>query len=430
MESRSDFKKIMANIGWLSVDKLIHLLVGLLVGVWITRYLGPDQFGLLSYTQAFVALFSVLASLGMDVVVVRNMVLNPDTARETLGTAFIMRMAAGLVTICLTMLAISIMYPNDQLIKLLVGIIAAGTVFQAFDTIDLWFQARVTSRYTVYAKNAAFLAVSLLKVALILTDASLVAFALAGLVEVIIGSAGLVIVYRISGQSLAKWRGSLTWGKDLLRDSWPLIFSSLVIMIYMRIDQIMLREMLGDSSVGVYSAAVRLAEIGYFIPMAVVPSVFPSIVEARKVSDDLFHKRLQNLYRLMALLGYGVAIPGALLANWVVGFLYGSDFSESGPILAVLFWAGLFTNLGVARTSYLTMVNWPRVHFMTTFAGCVINIAVNLLLIPRYGGMGAAVATVVSYWFAAHGSCFFYRPLFKTASMLTKALIMPIPRRM
>jgi len=176
LESRSDFKKIMANIGWLSVDKLIHLLVGLLVGVWITRYLGPDQFGLLSYTQAFVALFSVLASLGMDVVVVRNMVLNPDTARETLGTAFIMRMAAGLVTICLTMLAISIMYPNDQLIKLLVGIIAAGTVFQAFDTIDLWFQARVTSRYTVYAKNAAFLAVSLLKVALILTDASLVAW--------------------------------------------------------------------------------------------------------------------------------------------------------------------------------------------------------------------------------------------------------------
>ena len=132
----------------------------------------------------------------------------------------------------------------------------------------------------------------------------------------------------------------------------------------------------------------------------------------------------------MALLGYGVAIPGTLLANWVVGFLYGSDFSESGPILAILLWAGLFTNLGVARTSYLTTVNWPKVHFMTTSAGCVINIVANLILIPRYGGAGAAVATLLSYWFAAHGSCFFYRPLLKTGTMLTKALIMPVPGRM
>ena len=279
-KDRSDAKKIVANIGWLSLDKLLHALVGLLVGVWITRYLGPEQFGLLSYTQAFVALFSVLASLGMDVIVVRNIVRNPDIAGETLGTAFIMRLAAGLLTLCLTILAISVMYPHDQLIKLLVAIIAAGTVFQAFDIIDLWFQARVCSKYTVYAKNAAFLAVSLLKVVLILKEASLVAFALAGLAEVIIGSVGMVIVYRASGQSLAKWRGSLARGKDLFRDSWPLIFSSMVIMIYMRIDQIMLREMLGDNSVGVYSAAVRLAEVWYFIPMAVVPSVFPSIVEA------------------------------------------------------------------------------------------------------------------------------------------------------
>jgi len=260
---------------------------------------------------------------------------------------------------------------------------------------------------------------------LILIKAPLIAFAWAGLTEIVVGAIGLVIVYQIKGHSIKAWQSNIVSAKSLLKDSWPLIFSGIVIMIYMRIDQVMLGEMVGNEEVGIYSTAVRLAEVWYFIPMTVVSSVFPSVVEAKAISEDLFYERLQRLYNLMALTAYIIALPVTFMAGWVIEILFGVAYSKAGPMLAVLIWAGLFVNLGVARSSFLTTMNWTRIHFMTVFLGSLINVALNYVLIPRYGGMGAVVASCFAYWFAAHGACFLYKPLFKTGYMLTKAMIYP-----
>jgi len=425
LEGRQSLQDIISNTGWLFADKVLRMGMGLLVGVWVARYLGPEQFGLLSYTGAFVALFSAFANLGLDGIVVRNIVRNPSCRDETLGTAFVLKIIGGALTLGLTTGAILLLRPADTLTHWLVGITAAGMIFQAFDTIDFWFQSQVRSKYTVYAKNAAFLCVTLVKVVLILVKAPLVAFAWAGLAEIALGAAGMAAAYRVSGRKLKTWRASTHLARELLRDSWPLILSSVVIMIYMRIDQVMIGEMVGNTEVGVYSAAVRLAEVWYFIPMAVVSSVFPSVVEARAVGDALFYGRLQKLYNLMAFMAYIVAIPVTFIAGWVVEILFGAAYGKAGPMLALLIWAGLFTNLGVARSSFLTTMNWTRVHFITVSLGCLINVLLNLLLIPRFGGMGAVVASCIAYWFAAHGSCFIYRPLHKTGWMLTRAIIYP-----
>ena len=196
-------------------------------------------------------------------------------------------------------------------------------------------------------------------------------------------------------------------------------------MIYMRIDQVMIGNMVGNTEVGLYSAAVRLAEAWYFVPMAVVGSVFPSIVEAKAISEELFYRRLQKLYNLMSLMAYIVALPVTFMGGWLVTLLFGAAYARAGPMLAVLIWAGMFVNLGVARSSFLTTMNWTRVHFMTVSFGCIINVALNYLLIPIYGGMGAVVASCVAYWFAAHGACLIYKPLYKTGYMLTKAMVYP-----
>lgn len=425
LEGRPSLQKVIGNTGWLFADKVVRMGAGLLVGVWVARYLGPDRFGLLSYTGAFVALFSAVANLGLDGIVVRNIVRDPGCRNETLGTAFVLKAVGGTVTLGLTMLTIILMRPGDTPAHWLVGITAAGMIFQAFDTIDFWFQSQIQSKFTVYAKNSAFLCVTVVKVVLILVKAPLVAFAWAGSAEIALGALGMALAYRVSGGRLTAWRGSVRLARHLLRDSWPLILSSVVIMIYMRIDQVMIGDMVGDAEVGVYSAAVRLAEVWYFIPMAVVSSVFPSVVEARAISDELFYGRLQKLYNLMALMGYLVAVPVTFLAGWMVKLLFGEAYAAAGPMLAVLIWAGLFTNLGVARSSFLTAMNWTRVHFLTVSLGCVVNVLLNLVLIPRYGGMGAVIASCVAYWFAAHGSCFLYRPLRRTGMMLTRALLYP-----
>jgi O-antigen/teichoic acid export membrane protein len=187
----------------------------------------------------------------------------------------------------------------------------------------------------------------------------------------------------------------------------------------------MLGEMVGNEEVGIYSAAVRLAEVWYFIPMAIYSSVYPSIVEALSISEELFYGRLQKLYNMMAFIGYLVALPVTFLAGWVVETLYGVAYVRAGSMLALLIWAGMFVNLGVARSAFVMSMNWTKVHFMSALAGCLINVLLNYLLIPRYGGMGAVIASLVAYWFAAHGSCFVYKPLNRTGYMMTKAILYP-----
>ncbi len=214
--------------------------------------------------------------------------------------------------------------------------------------------------------------------------------------------AGLALfaAYRGDGGRVAGWRFDAGRARALLRDGWPLMLSSAMIMIYMRIDQVMLGRMASAEELGAYSVAVRLVEAWYFLPLAIVASVYPSIVEARGVSEALFYERLQKLYNLMALLGWAVALPACLLSGWVVALLYGPAFARAAPMLAVLVLSLVFTNLGVARSA-------------------------NLVLIPRLGGVGAALASLIAYWLAAHGSCYLYRPLFRTGNMLTRALVMP-----
>jgi O-antigen/teichoic acid export membrane protein len=422
---REYLQNVMSNTGWLLADKIIRMGVGLFVGVWVARYLGPEQFGLFSFAGAFVALFSAISTLGLDGIVVRNIVRNSSTKDETLGSAFVMKLIGGAATFLFVVVGISMVRPGDSLAFSLTGIISVGMIFQAFDAIDFWFQSQIQSKYSVYAKNSAFLIISSVKIILILSSASLIAFAWAGLAEVIIGSAGLVIAYQKCGRNIMDWRIRSAQALGLLKDSWPLMMSGIAVMIYMRVDQIMLDLMVGDHEVGIYSAAVRLAEVWYFIPMIVASSVFPSIVEAKKMSEELFLDRLQKFYNGMALISYLIVLPVTILADWVINLLFGLPYSRAGLMLAILIWSLVFVSLGVARSTFLTTMNWTKVHLITVSAGCVVNVGLNFLLIPRYGGTGAAIASCIAYWLAAHGACFFYKPLWKTGYMITKAMLYP-----
>jgi O-antigen/teichoic acid export membrane protein len=425
VEGRHYLQNVISNTGWLFFDNILRMGVGLLVGVWVARYLGPDQYGQLSYALAFVLLFSSFANLGLDSIVVRNIVRSSSTKDEILGTVFVLKLMGGVTAFAIIMVAIFLLRPADNLTHWLVGITATGMIFQAFDTIDYWFQSQVQSKFTVIARNIVFLLLSTVRIVLVITKAPLIAFAWAGLAETVLGAMGLMAAYRVNGRYLKAWRATLGLAKEMLRDSWPLIFSGIVSMIYLRIDQVMLGEMVNNKEVGIYSVAVRLAEVWYFIPMAIYSSVLPSIVEAKAVNEELFYERLQKFYNMMAFIGYAVALPVTFLAGWVVELLFGHVYGKAGTMLAVLIWAGLFVNLGIARSSFLMSMNWTRVHLMTVFLGSLINVALNFLLIPRYGGMGAVIASCIAYWFAAHGACFVYKPLFKTGSMLTKAMIYP-----
>jgi O-antigen/teichoic acid export membrane protein len=425
VEGRAYLQNVVSNAGWQFADHLLRMGVGLAVGIWVARYLGPGQFGLFSFALAFVALFSAFATLGLEDIVIRNIVRDPACREETLGTAFFLSLSGGVVVFLAVMGTILLLHPGDELNHWLVGIIALGAIFQSLYVIEIWFHSQVQAKYVVFAKNGAFLFCSLLKALLIITGQPLLAFAWIATLEVAVGSAGLILAYTSLGNRVQDWRFSAARAGSLLKDSWPLLFSGIVIIVYMRIDQVMLGEMIGSEEVGIYSVAVRLAEVWMFIPQVIFWSVFPAVVEARVSDETLLYERLQKLYNLMALAAYAVAIPMTLLAGWLVDTLFGAAYTRAGAMLAVLVWANVFSNLEIARSSFLSSMNWTRIHFVAVLLGCLLNIALNFLLIPRYGGMGAVIASVVAYWFAAHGTCFLFRPLFRTGAMLTKAMLYP-----
>lgn len=400
IEGRQQVQSVLGNISWLWFDKVLRLGVGLVVGVWVARYLGAHSFGQLNFAQAFAVLFSPIAVLGVDAIVVRDIVNRPDGQNVTLGTAFVLRQAGSLCAFLLAVVAIMFVRPGEEITRLLVAIAAAAFFFQAFDVIDLWFQARVQSKFVVLARGIAFLVVAGLKVALILMQASLLAFAYAALAEIVLACAGLVFFYGRQTQSLWNWKFRQSRAKELLKESWPLFLAGISIAIYMRIDQVMLGYMLNDREVGIYSVAIKLVEIWYFIPIIIASSVFPGLAKARQDNDEFYGRRLQILYDSVSGIAFFIAILSSLFAHVIVSVLYGVEYAGAAPVLSIYAWASIPVFLNVASSQQLVIENRTRITLVRTIAGGVTNILLNLLLIPRYGASGAAIASLISYTIA------------------------------
>lgn len=407
LNERHSLQAILGNIGWLFADKILRMGVGLFVGVWIARYLGPEQYGLWNYAIAFTSLFAAFATLGLDGIVVRELVKNPERQNELLGSAFALKLIGGLLTILITMLAISIVRSGDMLTLWLVGLSAAGFVFQSFNVIDFYFQAKVQSRYTVYANNSAFILITLTKIGLLLNGAPLIAFAWVGLAEAALIAIFLLVAYRANHYNIWAWRYDGRVAHELVKDSWPLLLAGLAVMFYMRVDMVMLQQMASDREVGIYAAATKLSEVWYFLPMLIVASVSPEIIKCHGTDTGLYIRRLRRLYFLMVWLAIGVSLPLSLLSDWIVDILYGVEFKDAAPVFAVHLWASLAVFLGVASSQYLLVEQLQKISFYRTLIGLLFNIAFNLLLIPRMGAIGAAIATVLSYFIATFSVFFF-----------------------
>jgi len=397
LDGRHHLQKVIGNISWLFADKILRMGVGLFVGVWMARYLGPERFGIFSYVIAFVGLFNVVATLGLDSIVVRDLVHDSKLKNEMLGTTFALKLVGAIASIVLTLSVITALRPGDSEIRWMVAILAGGAIFQAFDAIDFWFQSRVESKYSVYAKNGAFLGIACAKIVLILSGAALIAFVWTAFAEVVLGALGLVLAYKISGHRISRWTGNMRLARGLLQRAWPLIFAGAAVAIYVKIDQVMLGEMLGNKAVGIYSAAVRLSELWYFIPVAIVSSVTPALIEARKINEKLYYERLARLFRLVVWIGFAIAIPTTFASGLVIKLIYGQQYMSSGTVLAIHIWAIIAVSLGVAQSVWTVNEGLMKWALVRTSIGAISNIVLNLLLIPVYGVIGAAVATVVSY---------------------------------
>ncbi|WP_162937605.1 flippase [Indioceanicola profundi] len=401
LQQRTQLVKALSNISWLLSGQVLRLGLGVVVGIWIARHLGPRDFGLFSYLQAIVTLAGALASMGLYEVVVRNLVRSPDQRDQTLGTAFMLQLAGGFFAAAVVNISVLMTEPNDTLAQSIAAILSITLVLRASEAVKYWFEAQVNSKYVVWAETGAVAAVAGIRLTLIFLDAGVTAFAYAALAEATFTSAALLIVYSRKQNRLRDWEFGWARARALLHDAWPLILANVAVLVYIKTDQIMLGRMIGEEAVGVYSAAVRLSESWYFLATAVINSVFPAIIAARAVSEQAYRDRLQALYRLMVGISFAVAVPVTFLSGWVTVLLFGPAYAAAGPVLATHIWGSLFVFLGVASGKALILDNRSDLSLQRTLAGAFMNVVLNLLLIPSYGIMGAAYATIMSQAAAA-----------------------------
>jgi len=423
--SSQGFKRYFVNTSWLMGQRVLSMVVALFVGVYVARYLGPEQFGLLSYAGSFAGLFTALATLGLDGIMVRELVKTPERRDELLGTAFWLK-AGGAILMWIGIAAAVPFAHNDIQTNILIVIIAFAVIFQAFNVIDLNYQAEVKSKYVVYAQLASLVISSITKLVFVWIAAPLVWFACVFLLDAVVLAAGMTAMYLKNTGKIWYWKWRWQTAKLLLRDSWPLILSGMVIAIYMKIDQVMIKEMLDAGAVGNYAAAVRLSEAWYFIPAAITSSVFPAIINAKKQSEELYYQRLQKLYDLMVWLAVAIALPTTFLAPWVIRVLYGEAFLPAAGVLSIHIWAGVFIFLGFVSGRWIIAENVQYIATIRSAAGAMMNVTLNIVFIPKYGINGAAIATFFSVLVASHIAFLFINKARKVFIMQNKSFFRPI----
>jgi PST family polysaccharide transporter len=314
---------------------------------------------------------------------------------------------------------------GDPATRWMLAIVGIGMVFDAFNTIDFWFQSRMEARYSVVARSTAVAAGALARVGLILSEAPLVAFAAAVVLQQAVQAAALVVVYRRRGYTLGRWSFDGARAKTLLRQSWPLIISAAGGLIYLKIDQVMLGELAGPRELGTYAVAARLSEIWYFIPATLGSSLLPMMVESKRMGDATYQARLQTMYTGMAWAGIVLAAAVSAVAVPVMDLLYGAEYAGAGRILQIHIWTcpGMF--MGAILSRWLVMEDLLIFSLTRNLVGAVVNVVLNILLIPHFGAVGSAVATLVSYTSATYLACFTDRRTWPAGRMMTRALFLP-----
>lgn len=418
-------RKVIGNVGWLFAERVFSMAISFVVGIYVIRYLGSEDFGIFSYSVSFVSLFGSVATLGLKGIVVRNIVRDESATDEILGTVLLLRLIGAAIAMVAIIVAIFYFEPQPQ-VRLLTIIISCQLLFVAtVNTLELWFESQVLDGKAGIVRLAQMVSYSGVRLVLIWQQFPLIAFAWTVVASWVVKTVGMFWLYLRQGQTFTNWQVNLKRGQTMLSDSWPLMFSIIAITLYMKIDQVMLGNMAGAKAVGNYAAAVKFSEVWNFIPLAICSSVFPAIIRAKQKSKAEYYQQFQQLFDFVYWIALLIAIAMSFLANPIVMTFLGSEYTETVTILKLHIWSGIFVFLSVARSKWLIEENMTRFSLVSTSVGAITNILLNLALIPVYEGKGAAIATLISYGISGYLSSLVYPPTAKIGWMLTKSLLSP-----
>ncbi len=397
------------NSFWILIEKMSRIISGILVGVLVARYLGPDQFGLISYALNVVAIFTIISTLGLDSLIVRELIMRNDKQHVILGTAFIMRLLGSIVVVAAST-TYSFMRDTPQQ-TMIVFLVSLSIVMQSFTVVDFYFQSKVKGRFTAMNQVITLLTSAMVKLGLIYYHAPLIYFASMVLFEATISFFLQYLFYKKNDQHIKLWKFSFEESKILISHAWPIILSAFVLILYQKMDQILIKRFLNINLVGQYAAAIRISEASYFIPVAICAAIFPGIVNARN-NKELQIKRLTQLYSILIYTALFISICGLIFGDFVIGFLYKDQFPLSPMIFKIHIWATIPIFFGTAWGAWILVENKQIYLFFLQVLSLSMCFYLNMKLIPLMGITGSAISIVATYYFGFLTTNLLYKPKF------------------
>jgi O-antigen/teichoic acid export membrane protein len=399
LSGRVNLQAFVANSGWLMLDKIIRIFMGLLVGAWIARHLGANQFGEIAYALAYIAFFQAITSLGIDGIIVREISYNKTKAAEIISTGIIFRLGTGLLCWIIATSCMAWLHGWNDQITWIVAIVGSSLVFQAADTFDLWFQSQSKSRYTTLTKLSAYAIINIIKIILLLNHASLFYFVLIMSVEAALNALALILAYS-QYQCSQKLKPSIILGVHLIKESWPIILSSVSILIYTRIDQILIKEILTEQDLGIYAAILPFSTVWQIIPMTLAASLAPYLAKQKAKSEMDYLLMLGSIFRGFALIGWIVCIPICIFSDLIVSILLGDEYHEGGKVLSIHVFTNIFIGLGIVQGLWAINEKKSNVFLYKLIMGAAVCLTGNILLLPVIGMEAAALVAVTSQLFS------------------------------
>lgn len=422
LKSNEVATKIINNASWLVGNNVFNMVIGVFVMALVARYLGPKNYGIYNYALAFVTLFTAFSTLGLETLSVKSIVHQDEDEGTILYTSLVLRVIGGIFLTLLASVIIRYVAPNEALVHLLVLIMSFTMIFKSLEVIEYWIQANQKSKISSLIRMGEYIFSAIIKVAFVLLGGSLLHLALIYMSDALIIGVALVIAYFKNRISFTKWKFKFQYAKYVLSQSWYLILSGLMGTIYMQIDQVMLGSMVSNKTeLGVYSAATQISNMWYFVPLAVITAFKPVIIKKKLESYEKYINAMQTLYSIVAWIGILFGIFIMLFSHLIVSILYGQEFSRASNIITISVWAGTFATLGSARSVWLLIENLQKYALVYTLVGLIINVGLNFVLIPYYGGIGAAFATLLAQISANVFALAFFKRTRISSVMIIKA---------
>jgi O-antigen/teichoic acid export membrane protein len=409
---------------WLASEKLCAMALVLLTTLILARHMGPDVFGQLNYLIAIVTLISPFAAMGLNAIVTRELVLKPEDNDKILASALGLRLAGAALASLLVFIATPWFVSAE--LRLAFSLLLVANICSAFLLFDYWLQAHVANSYAVKARLSVLLLLTVSRLLAVYFDAPLSFFILLAALEIALTGLAFLLVYILKGGGLTKLRFCAATAKSLLAQSWWLMLSGLAAIVYLKIDQVMLGQLSSHQQVGIYAVASRLSEVWYFFPVALVSSFFPKLLNSKKASPEQYQQQLQQLNDGLFAIAVTIAIVVMLIGEPVVVLLFGESYQASALVLSIHIWAGVFIFMRALLSKWLLAENLLRFSFVTQVAGALLNIVANYLLIPEYGAVGAAIATVLSYAVASYIALFLHPKTWPMAKMMSYSFLLPL----